>query len=465
MHARPLTCACVLIAISATAMSDPITFASHRWTRKERSIGGQYRCCAVNCETACSEESARCPLYTGNTEARVCVLHAIRLSAGHLDSPGCATTADLEAAIIDVPYPAASAAAVAAAAARREHDAAAVARQAKGIPTLAEVEWDPANLTSDGAEEMAATYGFCALVMGMDKAANREYIESLQGAKPETEWRFEQAGARMIISGNVIQYDLALCRGARAQSLHATTQQLGSQIASVIKDRYALDFEVEMTAGKLLCAPPAAPRQIFHADTARGFAEKARIFSVLLAITDGHESTLLSRFRLEDLPSPVDVSQRVTVESPQQRAMLKSLEPLYFSPASYKSVPQAMGHGFIIDQRVFHAGPANRTRRERRRLFMQFERKGAPRQSDYEQQLYEWVYAEWAHGANSIKVAEAIVRNKLEDVLGRINPAMPWRAYYIRRLKKHGLMEAYMDGNPTITAEMRQLINDTPALA
>jgi len=185
-----------------------------------------------------------------------------------------------------------------------------------------------------------------------------------------------------------------------------------------------------------------------------------------MAITDDHESTaLLSRFRLEDLPSPVDVSLRITVESPQQRAMLKSLEPLFFSPASYKSVPQAVGHALIIDQRVFHAGPANRTQRERRRLFMQFERKGAPRQSNYEQQLYEWVYAEWAHGANSIKVAEAIVRNKLEDVLGRIHPALPWRPYYIRRLKKYGLMEAYMQGNPTTTAEMRQLINDTPALA
>jgi hypothetical protein len=60
-------------------MRDPIFFLGHVWTRKEPGPRNQYQCCYKGCRDLCKASSARCLLYIGDTDARVCRRHAPRL--------------------------------------------------------------------------------------------------------------------------------------------------------------------------------------------------------------------------------------------------------------------------------------------------------------------------------------------------------------------------------------------------
>lgn len=299
------------------------------------------------------------------------------------------------------------------------------------------------------------------------------FLRHFQVIKPMT-WDLSKAGDYSVISGPYDQFNLLTCPGAEAQQCRAHIERFSPGMCRLIARTFGVPVEqLKLAAAKLLCAKPGSHRQIFHADTALGFNEKARFFSVLFAITDGHKSTLLPCFRTEDLPTPIDIAKTDDVlESPVQQKMLQMLYPVFWNPANYKSVEQKAGGGVVLDNRTFHAGPANDTSTERRRLFLMFKLEdvaavraaaaaaaGKDPEAD-EQQLYQWVYAEWAFGTDSAEFAAALVSNRQEGVLERIEAS--WLPTYIGILKKYKRMGDYLNGI-TVDDSLMALIKSTPA--
>ena len=337
-------------------------------------------------------------------------------------------------------------------AAAANYDEMALARIQQGQPDISDAQVMKAEISLPSA---ALKWGFCQMRVDTTPGWPR-LLEQLKEWQP-TKRQLQKPGAHISISGNVQQYDLSLATGDVANAARAALKSFGPTLASLIQTAYQLDAKPELCAQKLLCAPPLAPKQIYHADAAKGFAERARFFTVLIHVTTGHQSTQLPLFPLSALPSPVEISEAGAVDSLVQRQMLQQLLPVYFDPQHYTSFQQDAGRGIVLDQRVFHAGPANNSGRERRMLFLMFRAPDAVVQQGAEQQLYEWVMTEWAHGPTSRQLADCIVKYKKEDVLGRIDE--PWQPHYIRLLKYHNRMNAYLQDNPV--DEQTQLLIDS----
>ncbi len=279
-----------------------------------------------------------------------------------------------------------------------------------------------------------------------------------------------------IIHGRVVQYDLeailatAELTAAEKKQWNDALHRCASAIKEIIKDTIAPGIDLtklKVTAKKMLCAPPKAPSQLFHADLYAGFNETtAKYFSGLLALSDLQLSTQLPRFELKDLPTPVTFNKNDEADSDVQRRMLQMLYPEFWKKENYGAFKRRLGDVTVFNQRIFHAGPGNDSNVERRTLFFAFELEdddeveeaaaaaaaaaassssssdaAMEEEEPTEQQLFEWVYAGWAYGAESPQVADTWVRNAHENVFQRVDEI--YHEFFMKVLVRHKKADDY----------------------
>ena len=176
---------------------------------------------------------------------------------------------------------------------------------------------------------------------------------------------------------------------------------------------------------KLLVASFGFGEQAPHMDRDDVGAHLRLVFTVILYLEDGCDSTAFPRFPKRALAVPeFDESDPFAYEALNARAMQASVAAGLLEDGQNERWPARRGDMAIFPQTTMHLGTRNANPATRRRaLFGVFTPFDDERQDDY--QTFRWMYQAYAYGVDARELAQALWRDRDHDPMNRFgdNPA------------------------------------------
>jgi len=167
---------------------------------------------------------------------------------------------------------------------------------------------------------------------------------------------------------------------------------------------------------KLLIAGRQKGEQAPHFDRDDTAGVLKQVYTVILYLTDGVNSTAFPQFALDEFALPEFDSDQKVLNAAALRA---TVERGCLNKERYDCWPVRVGDMAIFTQATMHFGTKNSILHERMALFSVLTPFAGNRQDDY--QIYRWLYVGFAYGDQSRELAEALWRDREFEPLDRFS--------------------------------------------
>jgi len=197
--------------------------------------------------------------------------------------------------------------------------------------------------------------------------------------------------ALLVQHAGVDPQQLQLLVNGRVPPTEAAGARKGDQPLQLVQDE------------KLLIAGRQKGEQAPHFDRDDSADKLKQVYTIILYLTDGVDSTAFPQFPLDEFAVPEFDAHDVVQNAAAMRA---TVERGCLNKERYDRWPVRVGDMALFTQATMHFGTKNNILHERIALFSVLTPFDEKRQDDY--QIYSWLYVGFAYGEQSRESAEAL---------------------------------------------------------